>query len=101
MLLPRCFAHLGRPPTTQEGPWLLRRPLVSDNLILNLVIDVLGDNLLVSQVVLAVIWPMLDDRLGAGRAHPGKLVELLGARRVYIDQSVGLVGFAGRLLRRG
>src|SRR5436309_8718025 len=80
--------------------WLFGRPLPGDNLVLDLVIDVLGNDLAISEIVLAVIWPMGNDRLGTGGADAGQLVEFFSTRRVYINQFSRLLGFAGGLFCR-
>jgi hypothetical protein len=59
--------------------------LPSDNLVLDLVIDVLGDDLAVGEIVLAVIRPMRNDRLGTDGTDAWQLIEFFGARRVYIN----------------
>src|ERR1700738_2329100 len=44
---------------------------------------------------------MGDDRLGTDATDAWQLIEFFGARRVYINQFTGLLGFAGRARRGG
>lgn len=50
---------------------------------------------MISKIILAVIFPMGNDRLGAGGAHAGLLVEFFSTRRIYINESARPLGFAG------
>src|SRR5580704_601175 len=78
--------------------------LLSDDLILNLVVDVLRNDLAVDEIVLSVVGAMRNDRLGARRPDAWQLIKLLGEGRVDIDQPALLLrsgGCLGRTCRFG
>src|SRR4051794_6371259 len=65
---------------------LVRLSLPGDDLALDAVVDARGEDLPVHQVVLALVRPSLDDRLGTGRADPGQLLQVVGGGAVDVEQ---------------
>ena len=78
-----------------------RSLLLGDDLVLDLVIDALGNDLLLIELVLALVGPALHDRHGARRAYARQSVQLLHRRGIDVEQFRGGsrrsgVGAAGR-----
>src|SRR3954465_3210284 len=63
------------------------RLLLGDDLVLDGVIGVLGNDLLVHEFVLGLVRTALDDRLGPSRANLGQSIKLIFAGRVDVDEA--------------
>jgi hypothetical protein len=66
--------------------------LLGDNLVLDAVIGLLRHDVLVHQIVLALVGAALDDRRGIRLADARQRIEIVGARGINIEQ----VGLGGR-----
>ena len=62
--------------------------LLGDDLVLDAVVGLLRHDLLLHQLVLALVGPALDDRGGIGLADAGQFVELVGGGGVDVEQFV-------------
>src|SRR5207253_9402714 len=65
--------------------------LVRDDLVLDLCVRRFGDDLLLHQLVLRLVWPTLDDLLRVSVADPRQCLQLLLAGGVQVEL-LGLVG---------
>src|SRR4051795_9907392 len=93
LILVRASNHVLRP--------LLRWPLPSDDLVLDLVVDVRWNDLALGEVIVAVIWPIGDYRLDTRGPDARQLMEFLGRGRVYIHQFALCLRLGGRGRFRG
>ena len=94
---PRCHRNAERragfpgaalcAPHHRSGMRSGSRLLLGDDLVLDGVIGVLGNDLLVHEFVLGLVRTALDDRLGPSRANLGQSIKLIFAGRVDVDEA--------------